>query len=106
MELKEEGYSLTLVSNTIKIVGKIEKNEYAGISDFLAKADADVSGDSLTIDLFDLKFLNSSGIRTLAVFFLGTKKKVSIKMNEELTWQRVGIKPLANIKPNGMIAIA
>ncbi len=105
MVYNEDSCEIKLESNKLVFVGKMEKADYNDVGKFLREADKNITGDNVEIDLQKLEFLNSSGIRTLAVFFLECTKKIKIKIDKELTWQRVGIVPLSKIKPNDSIVV-
>lgn len=69
--------------------------EYDKISVFLNDA-ATQASDKLTLDMTKLNFLNSSGITTLSMFILATKKKQNPKLNilgtALFAWQEKSLK--------------
>lgn len=98
MNIKGNSYIIELKNNIIRFSGKLDKSDYSDVSDFLKKAEEQIPGDEITIDLKDLIHLNSSGIRTIVIFITKNPKKIVIHANKELTWQRIGIIPLSKIR--------
>lgn len=104
MNYNDGDFEARLDGSTLKLKGKIEKSDYTDLTFFLKEVNDTLSDQTLILDIKELDFLNSSGIRTLAVFFMGSDKKIEIHIND-LTWQRVGIVPLEKIKPNNSIKV-
>lgn len=98
MNIKGNSYNIELKDNVIHFSGKLDKSDYSDVNDFLKKAEENVSGDEIVLDLKDLVHLNSSGIRTIVIFITKYPKKIVIHANKELTWQRIGIIPLSKIR--------
>ncbi|MGH6635939.1 MAG: slr1659 superfamily regulator [Gammaproteobacteria bacterium] len=77
---------------------RLTGDEYAAITELLNAA-ADANPAALTLDLTDLRFLNSSGINTLSKFAIRLRKhnatQVTVKGNNGIPWQR---KSLANLQ--------
>lgn len=105
MEYKDESCHLKLDGNNIFFEGRIETADYSDVSKFLTEADAQIEDQVISYDLTKLTFLNSSGIKALAIHFLKSAKKYIINIDNTLTWQRVGIVPLGKIKKEGEIVI-
>lgn len=104
MNFQDGDFTATLDGATLKLMGKIEKSDYTDFDFFLKDIDSSISTSKLILDIKELNFLNSSGIRSLAVFFMSTSKEIEIHIND-LTWQRVGIVPLEKIKPDNSIKV-
>ena len=100
-----EQLNLEVSGNKFIFKGKIERSDYTELSKFLSDSEKSLEGQNVEFDFRALEYLNSSGIRAVAVFFLESSKKVTMKINPELTWQKVGLTPLAAIKPSGMITV-
>jgi len=105
MEMKDGTFALTVTGNRFLFQGKIERADYSELARFLGEAEKSVAGGELEIDFRPLEYLNSSGIRAIAVFFLESANKVRIKINPEITWQRVGLTPLGSMKGDGKIIV-
>lgn len=105
MEYNEENCIVSLEKNIVSFKGRIETADYSRFSSFLLDVDKNVEENSIVYDLRSLTFLNSSGIKTIAVHLLKSIKKYRIKINPDLTWQKVGIIPLRLIRPKGEIII-
>lgn len=107
MEYKKDLYSVNYKDNSNEIVfeGKIECSDYKWLISFMEDFIKQNEQKDIYINLINLKLLNSTGIRVLAVFIINCPLKVIIKINNNVTWQRVGIIPLKGIKPKGQILI-
>ena len=105
MNYAVEQLNLEVSGNKFIFKGKIERSDYTELSKFLSDSEKSLEGQNVEFDFRALEYLNSSGIRAVAVFFLESSKKVTMKINPELTWQKVGLTPLAAIKPSGMITV-
>ena len=105
MEYIEENCKIILNNNTLVFTGKIEASDYANFTQFLKEVDQAVKEDTLIYDFRALNFLNSSGIKAIAVHFLNSQKKYRIIIKTGLTWQKVGIIPLRFIRPEGCVEI-
>jgi len=105
MEYKEDNCRVALENDVLVFSGKIEASNYSKFSDFLVKVDTQTVIDTVVYDLRQLHFLNSSGIKAIAVHLLKSSKKYRIIINPDLIWQKVGIFPLRLIKPTGFVSI-
>ena len=106
MEYSEQGFSVTLIGNTLSFSGKLEKSNYSDVDAFLRRISPEISGDLCVIDLQLLTFLNSSGIRSLATFILGSPKIFELHINKSLTWQTESIPALKHLKPKGITVVS
>jgi hypothetical protein len=102
MNYSEPGFEITLTNNTLIFSGKLEKSDYTDIDKFLREVDQALKDALCIIDLANLSFLNSSGIRSLATFMLGSPKKFEIQINNTITWQTESIPTLTFLKPEGI----
>ena len=101
MNYSEPGFEITVAEkNTLIFSGKLEKSNYADVDKFLRDVDQALQTDICIIDLIYLSFLNSSGIKSLATFMLGSPKKFEIRTNKNVTWQSQSIPALTFLKPN------
>ena len=105
MEFKDDKLLLNVNKNVFNFQGKLEKSDYSGLSKFLEQAEAKIQENIMDFDFRNLEFLNSSGIRAIAVFFLSCNKKINIYINKAVTWQRVGLIPLKSMKEDDMITV-
>ena len=85
-----------------------DSEEYQPILDLLIKA-ADAKPDTLTLDVRELQFLNSSGINTLSKFVLQVRKhkvsQVVIQGNAAFPWQAKSLKNFQRLLPNLKLSI-
>lgn len=76
--------------------------EYAPIVNLLNKA-TELNPPTLTLNLKELKFLNSSGISMLSKFVLGMRKKRGIQLvvlgSKKMPWQSKSLKNLERLLP-------
>jgi hypothetical protein len=76
--------------------------EYKPILDLLISA-ADAMPDTLTLDVRELKFLNSSGINTLSKFIIQVRKhkvsQVVIQGSGRYPWQEKSLKNFQRLLP-------
>ena len=77
-------------------------DEYKPILDLLISA-ADAKPDTLTLDVRELEFLNSSGINTLSKFILQVRKnkasQVIIKGSSAYPWQQKSLSNFQKLLP-------
>lgn len=106
MTYSDTGFEITLTNNTLVFSGKLERSDYTEIDDFLRKVDQAITESSCSIDLTKMIFLNSSGIRSLATFILGSPKSFEIQINKESTWQTESIPVLQHLKSKGITIIS
>ncbi|HEY9802414.1 MAG TPA: hypothetical protein V6D25_18780 [Leptolyngbyaceae cyanobacterium] len=108
MQLKGEQYIVcyNTATNTISCQGTLRLNEleeYAPLiqllNDVLAQKPA-----VLTLDLRDLKFLNSSGFTVLSKFVLKVRQEETIKLEiqaaKSIPWHQKSLKNLQRLMPN------
>lgn len=98
MTYSDTGFTIALDGNTLKFSGKLERSDYSEIDAFLRKTEQQITEGPCVIDLTAMTFLNSSGIRSLATFVLGSKHPFQIRINSAVTWQAESIPALANLK--------
>ena len=106
MSYSEPGFEITLRENSLTFSGKLEKSDYSEVDTFLRKVDQTLSSGTCVIDLTNLTFLNSSGIRSLATFILGSPKTFEIHINKTITWQTGSISTLAHLKSKGIEVVS
>lgn len=106
MKYTESGFEITLTDNVLSFSGKLEKSDYAEIDSFLRDVDQTLRAATCIIELTQLTFLNSSGIKCLATFMLGSPKQFEIRINPSITWQTESIPALAMLKPNGITIVS
>lgn len=105
MTFNDEKYSISFEGNIFTFSGKMEKAEYPGLANLLKESGKISDDDTIIFDFKALKFINSTGIKTLASFFLQSVKKVVIKINKDITWQKATIVPLSQIRPDNAISV-
>ena len=105
MEIKDQDYSVIFskANATISFTGSIRLQNlpaYETIKTLLRDAYSEVGGSLLALDMKDLNFVNSSGITTLSMFIIDSRKKeggakIKVIGNNTVSWQ---IKSLANFQ--------
>ncbi|NJL97610.1 MAG: hypothetical protein HC924_01645 [Synechococcaceae cyanobacterium SM2_3_2] len=93
------------LSGVIRLAGP---DAYAPISHLLEQA-ADTSSNSLTLDVKELKLLNSSGIHMLSKFMIRQRKQESLQMrivgSRQLEWQNKTLVTLKRLLPSLILDI-
>lgn len=102
MTYSEGGARITLTGNVLAFSGKLELADYDNVDEFLRNIDVSVSASVCILDLTFLTFLNSSGIRSLAVFMLGSQKEFELRVNPAITWQQETLPVLTHLKSNAI----
>lgn len=107
MEITHEDYQVQYDEGTgvIACQGSFRLHggeEYKPILDLLISA-ADATPDTLTLDVRELQFLNSSGINTLSKFILQVRKhklsQVVIQGSARYPWQEKSLKNFQRLLP-------
>lgn len=106
-EIKGEDYSIDYEpeSTTVNFNGELSlggSGEYAPISQLLDTV-AEQNPPKLTLNLSNLKFLNSSGISMLSKFVINLRKKQNIQVivigSNSIPWQGKSLKNLEKLFP-------
>ncbi len=104
MEIKDLDYHIQFdeTTRTVKFVGSIRLQNlpaYEPIKNFLRDVAKLCQGVSLTMDFKELQFVNSSGITTLSMFIIDSRKSASYQIkilgSLNVSWQS---KSLSNFK--------
>ncbi len=107
-EINGEDYSVQYLpeSATVKIQGELSLTgsaDYAPIAQLLNEI-AELNPPTITLDLKQLEFLNSSGISMLSKFAIAMRKKQTIQLavvgSEEISWQRKSLQNFIKLYPN------
>ncbi len=108
MEIKTEDYSIyydpvmqsIVCGGILRLAGT---EDYAPIADLLDQAVA-VHPDALTLDLQELKFLNTSGINLLSKFVIKVRQQETIQLviqgSNAIPWQGRSLKNLQRLMPS------
>ena len=113
MEIKAKDYSIYYdsVSETVNCQGSLRLNgmdEYAPIVELLNDV-ADQEPPTLTLNLRNLEFLNSSGINVISKFVLKVRQKGTIQMivqgSKSIPWQGKSLKNLQRLMPKLQLEI-
>jgi hypothetical protein len=107
MEIKARDYNISYDSGTetVNCQGSLRLNgmeEYAPIVQLLNDI-ADRDPPTLTLDLRNLEFLNSSGINVISKFVIKVRQKGTIQMivqgSKTIPWQGKSLKNLQRLMP-------
>lgn len=107
-DIKGEDYSVQYIpeSVTVKIQGELSLTgsaDYAPIAQLLNEI-AELNPPTITLDLKQLEFLNSSGISMLSKFAISMRKQSKIQLavvgSDEIAWQRKSLQNLLKLCPN------
>ena len=106
--IEDNGYKIeynpdTVTCNFEGSLRLIEPKEYKPIVNLL-NGILKESPEMITLDLQELKFLNSSGISMLSKFVIGVRKaktvKVTVLGSNDLPWQGKSLKNLQKLLPS------
>ena len=113
MEIKHEDYQVTFDPETATITcsGSFRlrgSGGYAEIAQLLSEV-AGAKSDTMTLDVRELKFLNSSGINTLSKFVIQVRRYNASQMvilgNRQVPWQRQSLKNFQRLLPGLQLEI-
>jgi hypothetical protein len=107
MEIKHEDYFVSYNPKTYVVTCagtfRLRGSEYESITELLNKV-ADDNPETITLDVRELQFLNSSGINMLSKFVIRVRKNSSSRMvlrgSQKFPWQRKSLKNLQRLKPD------
>ncbi|WP_199248402.1 hypothetical protein [[Phormidium] sp. ETS-05] len=108
MEIKTQDYTIEYneAATTVNCRGSFRLSgmeEYAPIVDLLDSV-ADAEPLTITLNLRDLEFLNSSGISMLSKFVIKVRQKKNIQMvvqgSKDIPWQGKSLKNLQRLMPS------
>jgi hypothetical protein len=108
MEIKTDDYQVfyDATNTTFVCQGSLRLNgveEYSPILDLLNDS-IEKEPSKFTLDLQQLKFLNSSGISMLSQFIINVRKKKNIQMivigSKDVPWQGKSLKNLQRLMPS------
>lgn len=112
-EIIHDDYSVTYDSETATITcaGSFRlrgNDEYAPILQLMNQA-ADAKPETITLDVRDLRFLNSSGINTLSKFVIYVRNHKASQMvilgNSQSPWQQKSLKNFERLLPGLQLEI-
>lgn len=106
MDISHEDYQVHFdeATATVRCSGsfRLHGDEYKPVLDLLTRA-ADAKPATLTLDVRELQFLNSSGINTLSKFVLQVRKhgasQVRVLGSTRFPWQEKSLKNLQRLLP-------
>jgi len=113
MEIKHEDYEVTYNPETATITcsGSFRlrgNEEYAPILQLMNQA-ADAKPETLTLDVRELRFLNSSGINTLSKFVIYVRQHQTCQMiilgSSQSPWQKKSLKNFQRLLPGLQLEI-
>ena len=107
LEIKSDDYSVSYEPEiaTVYFKGEIslsKSSDYTPIVNLLNES-ASSSAKTMTLDVKELQFLNSSGISMLSKFVLGLRKNKSTQLvvlgSKKVPWQNKSLKNLERLLP-------
>lgn len=115
MDIKGQEYQVTYdqAALTVTFQGELAlmgMGEYPPIADLLDQTLEDASSQepaTLTLDLRELKFLNSSGINVISKFVIKVRRaggvKMTIKGSDSIPWQAKSLVNLKRLLPSMVV---
>jgi len=97
--IKYKDVELSAIDNIVTIKGEInQESPEVFLTPFFGNVIAQME-NTVILNLKELQFLNSSGIKSIITFLIKRKpgSKVIIKSDTASTWQRTSLKVLANL---------
>ena len=100
--VKQKDVELFVKKDIVTIRGEINQEKPENFLDPFFDCVISQMGDKLVLDLRELRFLNSSGIKAIISFMLKRKtgSNVIMKANHASSWQRTSLKVLASLDDN------
>lgn len=105
MTYKGKEFEVQVEKGSIKFTGKMGQAKYAELKEFLYEVDKKTDDKEFNVFLNELRYANSSGIRTIAYFFVKSNKNFYIHIDEQITWQRTVINPIVKMKPQSIVLV-
>ena len=107
MEVKHDDYQIVFNEPEAAVLCsgsfRLRSSEYVAITDVLNAA-VDAKLPTLTLDLRELRFLNSSGINTLAKFVVRVRKQsvtiLTVHGTKSYPWQRKSLRNFQRLLPS------
>jgi len=113
MQINYDDYQVAFDPATATIICtgnfRLQGDEYASIETMFAEA-ADAKLPLITLDVRELKFLNSSGINAISKFVLRVRKhnssRVVVRGNSQYPWQKKSLANLERLLPGLRLELA
>jgi len=111
MEIETNDYHIYYNTETATIIcnGSLRLKggeEYTPIADILEQV-VELSSEKITLDLRELKFLNSAGITMISKFVINVRDKENIQLaiegSKKIAWQRKSLLILKKLMPNSQL---
>lgn len=105
-EINQEEYQIRYNPNTATVTCagsfRLRGPEYSPILNLMNEAGG-AGHETVTLDVSELQFLNSSGINTLSKFVIGMRKqkesRLVIRGSDQYPWQKKSLKNLQRLLP-------
>jgi hypothetical protein len=108
MDIKTDDYSVAYdpTTQTIAFAGSLRLSgteEYTAVTELLSDV-ADQAPETITLDLKNLEFLNSSGINMFSKFVIKVRQQASsaiiIQGSKKIPWQSKSLKNFQRLMPS------
>ncbi|RPJ07609.1 MAG: hypothetical protein EHM28_06500 [Spirochaetaceae bacterium] len=91
-------YSIKIEGNVISIIGNLESLEYDETGAFLLESCKKVQEETIILDFYQARYINSVAIRMFALFLIECPKKMEMRIDYAVSWQKISLASLAKIK--------
>lgn len=99
MDYRTKDFSIEVHNNIFKYTGSMDIEEYKEVNSFLGDCLNHIGTENIVLDIKNLYFLNSTGIRSLSHFLVNCGRNVIVNIDKEKPWQRINIYPLSQLDP-------
>ena len=106
MTYSEPGFTISLQENLLQFSGKIERFDYSALEHFLEQVEEALPDHDCFVDLTELSYLNSRGLRTFVNYILKSNHAFTLRINNSAMWQKQSFPMLKFLRPERITIVA
>ena len=96
----ELGFTISFQDGFLRFSGKMEQVDYSALEQFFEQIDKALSdGQECVVDLTELSYLNSRGLRTFVNYILKSTHIFTLRINNGASWQKQSLPMLKFLRP-------